>query len=95
MEELITKVFKDSTANDPNFIYYKQCHIHLEVFYKAIQAECLHEESYQVIAVEGIQDPDHIFEFEATLQQQQFPEIERILPTSKSTAHNNHGLPIG
>jgi hypothetical protein len=93
MEELFTKVFKDSTANYLNFIYYKQHHAHLEVFYKAIQAQRLHEESYRVVAVDGIQDPDHIFEFEATLQQK-FPEIERILPTSKSTAHNNHGLPI-
>jgi hypothetical protein len=94
MEELFTKVFKDSTANDLNFIYYKQHHHHLEVFYRAIQAQCLHEESYRVVAVEGIQDIDHIFEFEATLQQH-FPEIESILPTLKSTAPNNHGLPIG
>jgi hypothetical protein len=42
MEELFTKVFKDSTANDLNFIYYKQRHHHLEVFYRAIQAQCLH-----------------------------------------------------
>jgi hypothetical protein len=64
------------------------------VFYRAIQAQRLHEESYRVVTVEGIQDPAHIFEFEATLQQQ-FPEIESILPMLKSTAPNNHGLPIG
>jgi hypothetical protein len=46
MEELFTKVFKDSTANDLNLIYYKQCHHHLTVFYRAIQAQRLHEESY-------------------------------------------------
>jgi hypothetical protein len=46
MEEIFTKVFKDSTANDLNFIYYKQRYVHLEVLYKAIQAERLHEESY-------------------------------------------------
>jgi hypothetical protein len=54
MQELFTKVFKDSTANDLNFIYYKQCHHHLEVFYRAIQGQRLHEESYRVVAVEGI-----------------------------------------
>jgi hypothetical protein len=48
MQELFTKVFKHSTANDLNFIYYKQHHHHLEVLYRAIQAQCLHEESYQV-----------------------------------------------
>jgi hypothetical protein len=52
-----------------------------------------HEESYRVVAVEGIL-PDHFFRFEATLRQQ-FPEIENVLPTLKSTAHNHHGLPIG
>jgi hypothetical protein len=61
MEELFTKVFKDSTTNDLNFIYYKQRHHHLEVFYRAIQAQRLHEESYHIVAVEGIQDIDHNF----------------------------------
>jgi hypothetical protein len=64
------------------------------VFCRAIQAQHLHEESYQVVAVEGIQDPDHIFQFEATLQHH-FPKIESIILTLKSTAPNNHGLPIG
>jgi replication-associated recombination protein RarA len=63
MEELFKKVFKGSTANDLNFIYYKQRHIHLDVFYKAIQKQCLHEESYCIVAVEGI-DPEEIFKFE-------------------------------
>jgi hypothetical protein len=95
MHKLFTKVFKDSTANDLNFIYYKHRHIHhFGVFYRAIQAQHLHEESYRVVAVKGIQDIDHIFQFEGTLQQH-FPEIESILPTLKSTAPNNHGLPIG
>jgi hypothetical protein len=47
-----------------------------------------------VIAVEGIQDIKHIFHFKSRLQQQ-FPEIKSILPTLKSTAPNDHGLPIG
>jgi hypothetical protein len=93
MEEVLDKVFLDSTANDLKFVYYKERHVHLEVFYKAIQMQCRHEESYRVVAVEGIL-PDHIFRFEATLRQQ-FPEIESVLPTSKSTAHNHNGLPIG
>jgi hypothetical protein len=46
--------------------------------------------SHSVVAVEGIH-PDEIFKFEVTLCQEQFPEIENILPTSKSTGHNNHG----
>jgi hypothetical protein len=79
MEALFTKVFEDTTAKDLNFIYYKQRHRHHDVFYMAVQAQRLHEESYRVVAVEGIQDPDHIFQFESTLQQQ-FPEIESILP---------------
>jgi hypothetical protein len=86
-------VFMNSKANDFHFVYYKQRHVHLPVFYKAIQKQRLHEQSYRVVAVEGIH-PDQIFEFEIMLRQQ-FPEIESILPTSKSTAHNNHGLPIG
>jgi hypothetical protein len=94
MEELFTKVFKGTTANDLNFIYYKQHHHHLAVFYTAVQTQRLHEESYRVVAVEGIQDIQHIFHFESRLQQQ-FPEIESILPTLKSTAPNDHGLPIG
>jgi hypothetical protein len=94
MEELFTKVFKGTTANDLNFIYYKQRHLQPVVFYGAVQTQRLHEESYRVVAVEGIQDIQHIFHFESRLQQQ-FPEIESILPTLKSTAPNNHGLPIG
>jgi hypothetical protein len=93
MEEVLDKVFMNSKANELNFVYYKQCHVHLDVFYKAIQKQHLHEESYHVVALEGIR-PYQIFEFEVTLRQQ-FPEIETILPTLKSTAHNNHGLPIG
>jgi hypothetical protein len=84
MEELCTKMFKDSTANGLNFIYYKQRHLHQDVFYRAVQAQCLHEESYRVVAVEGIQDIQHIFHFESRLQQQ-FPKIKSILPTLKST----------
>jgi hypothetical protein len=93
MEELLDKVFLDSTANDLNFVYYKERHVHLDVFYKAIQKQRHHEESYRVVAVEGIL-PDHFFRFKATLREH-FPEIEGVLPTSKSTAHNHHGLPIG
>jgi hypothetical protein len=93
MEELLSKAFMDSKANDLHFVYYKQRHVHLPVFYKAIQKQHLHEESYRVVAVEGIH-PDQIFKFEITLRQQ-FPEIESVLPTLKSTGHNNHGLPIG
>jgi hypothetical protein len=65
MEELFTKAFKGSTANDLNFIYYKQRHHHHDVFYRAVQAQCLHGESYRVVAVEGIQDIQHIFHFES------------------------------
>jgi hypothetical protein len=92
MEELLSKVFMNSNANDLHFIYYKQRHVHLPVFFKAVQKQRLHEQSYRVIAVEGIH-PNEVFEFEETLRQQ-FPEIENILPTLKSTAHNHHGLPI-
>jgi replication-associated recombination protein RarA len=46
MEELLTKVFKDSTSNELDFVYYKQRHVHHDVFYKAIQKQRLHEESY-------------------------------------------------
>jgi hypothetical protein len=52
-------------------------------------AQRLHEESYRVVAVEGIQDIQHIFHFESRLQQQ-FPEIVSILLTFKSTAPNDH-----
>jgi hypothetical protein len=93
MEEILSKVFMNSKANELNFVYYKQRHVHLEVFYKAIQKQRLHEESYRIVAVEGIH-PEENFKFEVMLRQK-FPEIESILPTSKSTAHNNHGLPIG
>jgi hypothetical protein len=47
-----------TTANDLNFIYYKQHHT-------AVQMQRLHEESYRVVAVEGIQDIQHIFHFES------------------------------
>jgi hypothetical protein len=93
MEELLDKVFLDSTAKDLKFLYYKERHVHLDVLYKAIQTQRHHEESYRVVAVEGIL-PDHFFRFESILCQY-FPEIESVLPTSKSTAHNHHGLPIG
>jgi hypothetical protein len=93
MEDVLCKVFMNSKANELIFVFYKQRHVHLEVFYKAIQKQRLHEESYRVVAVEGIH-PDEVFKFEVILRQK-FPEIESILPTSKSTAHNNHGLPIG
>jgi hypothetical protein len=93
MEEFLDKVFLDSTANDLNFMYYKERHVHLDVFYKAIQMQHHHEESYHVVAVEGIH-PDEFFMFEKTLCKH-FPEIEKVLPTSKSNAHNNHGQPIG
>jgi hypothetical protein len=93
MEEVLDKVFLDSTAKDLNVDYYKQRHVHLEVFYKAIQMQRCHEESYHVVAVEGIH-PDEFFVFKKMLCKQ-FPEIESILPTSKSRAHNNHGQPIG
>jgi hypothetical protein len=62
MEELLDKVFLDSTANDLNFIYYKERHVHLEVFFRAIQMQRRHEESYRVVAVEGIH-PDTFFVF--------------------------------
>jgi hypothetical protein len=54
MEKLLAKVFSDSTANDLNFMYYKQRHIHLKVFYRAVQMQRCHEESYRVVAIEGI-----------------------------------------
>jgi hypothetical protein len=85
MEEVLDKVFMDSTANDLKFVYYKERHVHLEVFYEAIQK--------QRLAVEGLH-PDEVFVFEKMLCKQ-FPEIESVHPTSKSTAQNNHGLPIG
>jgi hypothetical protein len=93
MGEVLDKVFLNSTANDLKFVYYKERHVHLEVFYKAIQMQRHHEESHRIVAVEGIL-PDHFFWSEATLRQH-FPEIESVPPTSKSTAHNCHGLPIG
>jgi hypothetical protein len=93
MEELLDKVFLDSTVNDLKFVYYKERHVHLDVFYKAIQMQRHQEESYRIVAVEGIH-PDEFFVFEKTLCKH-FPEIESVLPTSKSSAHNNHGQPIG
>jgi hypothetical protein len=91
MQDVLSNVFMKSKTNELNFVYYKQRQVHLDVFYKAIQKQRLHEDSYRIEAVEGI-DPEEIFKFEVTLRQQ-FPEIESMLPTSKSTAHNNHGLP--
>jgi hypothetical protein len=93
MKQILDKVFLDSTANDLNFMYYKERHVHLDVFYKAIQMQHHHEESYHVVAVEGIH-PDEFFMFEKTLCKH-FPEIEKVLETSKSTALNHYGQPIG
>jgi hypothetical protein len=92
IEKLLDKVFLDSTANDLNFMYYKECNVHLKVFYRAVQMQRCHEESYQVVAVEGIH-PDEWFVFETKLRKH-IPEIESVLETSKSTALNNHGQPI-
>jgi replication-associated recombination protein RarA len=36
MEAIFTKVFEGTTANDLNFIYYKQRHHHHDVFYTAV-----------------------------------------------------------
>jgi hypothetical protein len=93
MEELLKKTFLGSTAKDLQFIHYVERHVHLDVFYRAIQMQRCHKESYRVVAVEGIH-PDEIFVFERTLCKQ-FPEVESVLPTSKSNLHNNHGQPIG
>jgi hypothetical protein len=92
LEKLLDKVFLDSTENDLNFIYYKERHVHLEVFYTAIQMQRCHEESYQVVAVEGIH-PDQFFVFEMKLCKH-IPEIESVLPTSKSNALNHHSQTI-
>jgi hypothetical protein len=93
MEELLDKVFLDSTANDLKFIYYKERHVHLDVFYRAIQMQRCHEESYRVVAVEGIH-PEEWFVFETKLRKH-VPEIESVISTSKSDAHNIRGQPIG
>jgi hypothetical protein len=93
IEKLLNKVFLDSTTNDLNFMYYEQRHVHLKVFYRAVQMQRCHEESYRVVAVEGIH-PDEWFVFETKLRKH-IPEIESVLETSKSTALNNHGQPIG
>jgi hypothetical protein len=93
MEKLLDKVFLDSTANDLNFIYYKQRHFQLEVFFRAIQMQRHHEESYRVVAVEGIH-PDQFFGFKKMLCKH-IAKIESVLETSKSTALNHHGQPIG
>jgi hypothetical protein len=45
------------------------------------------------VAVEGIH-PDAFFVFEKKLCKH-IAEIESVLPTSKSKAHNNYGQPIG
>jgi hypothetical protein len=52
-----------------------------------------HEESYRVVAVEGIH-PEEWFVFETTLREH-IPEIESVLETSNSTALKDHGQPIG
>jgi hypothetical protein len=39
MKQILDKVFLDSTANDMNFMYYKERHVHLQVFYRAIHPE--------------------------------------------------------
>jgi hypothetical protein len=83
----------DSTANDLIFIYYKERHVHLEVFCRAIQMQRCHEESYRVVAVEGIH-PDAFLVFEKTLCKHT-AEIESVFPTSKFTALNHYGQPIG
>jgi hypothetical protein len=62
MDDVLSKVLLNSIANELNFVYYQQRHVHLEVFYKAIQKQHLHEESYHVVAVEGIH-PEEIFKF--------------------------------
>jgi hypothetical protein len=93
MKKLLDRVFLDSTANDLNFMFYKERHVHLKVFYRAVQTQRCHKESYRVVAVEGIH-PEEWFVFETTLREH-IPEIESVLDTSKSTALNNHGQPIG
>jgi hypothetical protein len=87
MEKLLDKVFLDSTANDLDFMYYKERHV------EAIQMQRCHEESYRVVAVEGIH-PDEWFVFKTKLRKH-IPEIESVLATSKSTALNHYGQPIG
>jgi hypothetical protein len=93
MDKLLNKAFLDSTANDLQFIQYVQRHVLIDVFYRAIQMQRCHEESYCIVAVGGIH-PDEHFVFQKKLRKQ-FPENESVLPTWKSTAHNHHGLPIG
>jgi hypothetical protein len=93
MEKILKKTFLGTTANDLQFIHYVQRHVQLDVFYRAIQMQRCHEESYHVVAVEGIHPDDH-FVFETKLRKH-IPEIKSVLLTSKSTAHNNHGQPIG
>jgi hypothetical protein len=46
MKQILDKVFLDSTANDLNFMYYKERHVHLKVFYRAVQMQRCHKESY-------------------------------------------------
>jgi hypothetical protein len=93
MEKILKQTFLGSTANDLQFIHYVQRHVQLGVFFRAIQMQRRHEESYRVVAVEGIHPSEH-FVFESRLREH-IPEIESVLSTSKSTAHNNHGQPIG
>jgi hypothetical protein len=66
MEELLKKTFLGSTAKDLQFIHYVERHVHLDVFYRAVQMQRCHEESYRVVAVEGIH-PEEWFVFERTL----------------------------
>jgi hypothetical protein len=41
MEDVLSKVFIHSKSNELNFVYYKQSHVHLEAFYKAVQKQRL------------------------------------------------------
>jgi hypothetical protein len=52
-----------------------------------------HEESYRVVAVEGIH-PEEWFVFKTKLRKH-IQKIESVVPTLKSTAQNNHGQQIG
>jgi hypothetical protein len=89
MEKVLDKVFLDSTANDLNFMYHKERHVHLKVFYRAVQMQRCHKESYQVVAVEGIH-PDEWFVFGTKLRKH-ITEIESVLETLKSIALNRLG----
>ena len=93
MEEVLNKAFQQSQQSSLQFVYYKQRHVHPDVFMKAVQQQRKFEQSHRVVAVEGIH-PDQHFEFEVTLRQQ-YPTILAVLPTSKTNLSNLHGLPVG